>query len=359
MSGGSRLGKASRRLVAETPRGLKWPFTPVLALVLVTLSVATASPFVAGDYSPSYCVISNVHVNSITPTDYSSTMVHVITTFSLDCSSGGQGTVWNVETKVFAESNLVGVTGVSTSENQYTVGQGTVQYVVNNQFDAMNYYGYGDQTPSFYVQITTINTSTGSLDAQTQTPFAVDTSQYPFNLEQQNYCHFPGLSQFFQLLPGCGGSANITVNTGPSSSTCNTYGLPQFLQPYLPGCGGTGGRAAGSNQSVNEQSPLQQPGSSLNPPTNYPSPATTTSASSDSSIEAILGIIISALVVFVVAGSIMMKPSRLRAFHFHTHQNQQGKFCPACGIGLESTANFCWRCGEPSPDSKDTVTFRI
>lgn len=361
---GKRAGVAEEEqkehgIIREARGGLNWALTRMLLLTIAVLTVTSTSAgaWVSGDYTPSYCEISNVHVSSITPTDYSSTIVKVTTTFSFYCSGGTPGTVWDIQTRVYAQSSLVGVSPISGSMNQYSFGQGTAQYVVNNQFDAMNYYGYGDQTPSLYVQITAINSSTGSLDAQQQAPFAVDTSQYPFNLAQQNYCHFPGLSQFFQLLPGCGaGSVNSTVSTVstqavPSTSNCNTFGLPQFLQPYLPGCGGTGNKTVAPNQSSSPQLPTQQAGSPLTSPNTLPTPAATATAH-DRSIQAVLGIIISALATLLVVTVILKRPTRRRA-------RLQGKFCPACGIHLQATANFCGRCGEPCPDDQETYFFRL
>jgi len=174
-----------------------------LLLVLAVMALASGSNTspVSAESTQSYCSISNVHVNSTTPTDYSSTIVRVTTTFSVYCS-GSSGTVWNIQTNVYADSSLFGVSSVSSSTNQYSASLGTADYVVNNQFDAMSYYGYGEQTPSFYVQITITNLATGSLDAQQQAPFGVDTSQYPFNLAQQNYCRFPALAPYSQILPG-------------------------------------------------------------------------------------------------------------------------------------------------------------
>ena len=311
----------------------------------------------SADYSTSYCVISNVHVSSTAPHDYSSTTVQVTTTFSFYCSGGTPGTVWNIRTEIYAQSNLVGVSSISTSSPviQYSFGQGTAQYIATNQFDAMTYYGYGEQTPSLYVQITAINTSTGSLDAQQQAPFAVDTSQYPFNLAQQNYCHFPVLSQFFQLLPGCGaGSANSTVSTAPSSSNCNTYGLPQFLQAYLPGCGGTDNSTAASDQSSSPQDTSGNPsisGNQFTAPGTLSSSATT--AAYDRSIEAISAIIISALATCLMSALILE-----RRTHRRIRLKLQGKFCSACGIHLEPTANFCSRCGKTIHDDQDTRFFQ-
>jgi hypothetical protein len=327
-----------------------------IAFMIVT-SVLSAS-LASADYTPSYCVISDVHVSSLAPTGYSSTVVHVTITFSVYCTGGSPSTVWDIQTRVYAESNLIGVTAVSSSENQYSSEQGTARYVVNTQFDAMSYYGYGEQTPSFYVQITAINTSTGALDGQQQAPFAVDTSQYPFNLAQQNYCNFPGLSQFFKLLPGCGGSANSTVSTAPTSGNCNTFGLPQFLQPYLPGCGGTGSETVASNQSSSQQLPVQQPGSSLTPPSASSSPGPNT-PTRDRSNEAILGIIVSALASCLVVVLVTRNPTRFRVFHSRAGLNSRGKFCPACGMRLQVTANFCGRCGEACPHDQENLTFRL
>jgi hypothetical protein len=249
----------------------------------------------------------------------------------------------------------VGLSSISTSSvNEYSYGQRTTQYVINNQFDAMTYYGYGEQTPSLYVQITAINTTTGSLDAQQQAPFAVDTSQYPFNLAQQNYCHFPVLSQFFQLLPGCGaGSVNDTVSTVSSTSSCNNLGLPQFLQPYLPGCGGTGNETVAASQSLSTQLPAQQPGGSpTSPNTLATSPAT--AMVQDRSPEAISGIIISGIAAFFVATLILKRQTGRRA-----RLKPQEKLCPACGTHLQTTANFCGRCGQACPDDQETYKFQL
>ena len=315
---------------------------------------------VSADSTPSYCSISNVHVNSVTPTGYSSTTIQVTTMFSIYCS-GSPGTVWSIQTKVYAESNLLGVNGVSTSVNQYSSSQETAQYVVNNKFDAMSYYGYGDQTPSFYVQITAINTSTGSLDAQQQAPFAVDTSQYPFNLAQQNYCHFPALSPYFQLLPGCGGTANSTASAVPSSSNCNLYGLPQFLQPYLPGCAGT------SNQSVNQTLSSTQSAQTVNAPIagspltssdKLATPTATAQSPDGRSTEAISGIIVMALATFLGV-TLIMKKSPALAHYNHVRLKPQGKFCTECGMHLLPTESFCNRCGEPSPDARETYKFQV
>jgi ribosomal protein S27AE len=328
----------------------------LLAVVVVTMTSASVASLVYGDYAPSYCVISNVHVSSITPKDYSSTIVLVTTTFSFYCSGGTPGTVWNIQTTLYAESNLVGVNSISTSSsvNQYSFGQGTTQYVINNQFDAMTYYGYGEQTPSLYVQITAINTKTGSLDAQQQAPFAVDTSQYPFNVAQQNYCHFPILSQFFQLLPGCGaGSVNSTVSTVSSTSSCNNLGLPQFLQPYLPGCGGTGNETVATSQSPSTQLPVQQPGSSPTPP-NALATSPATAAVQDRSTEAISGIIISGIAALFVATLIVKRQTGRRAL-----LKPQERLCPRCGAHLQPTANFCGRCGQACRSDQETYTFQV
>ena len=306
--------------------------------------------------APSYCAISDVHVSSITPTDYSSTTVQVISSFSVSCAGAPEGTVWNIETKVYSESNLVGVALLSSSENQYSYGQGNAQYVVNNHFNAMNYYGYGEQTPAFYVQITAINTSTGSLDAQEQVPFAVDTSQYPFDLTQQNYCQFPGLSQFFQLLPGCGGSTNNTSNPGTTSSNCNTYGLPQFLQPYPPGCSGTTNPPTVSNESSTQQIVVQEPGNSLSQPNTSPALTSNVLSNSGRSIEVVSAIIVTALGTLLAA--VLVNLTRFRTF-FHARLRASRKFCTTCGLRLESSANFCDRCGEPCQYEKDLVTFHI
>jgi hypothetical protein len=332
---------------------LKWTWTRVLLLTVAVLTAtsAAAASSVSGDNTPSYCVISNVHVNSITPNDYSSTIVQVTTAFSLDCSGGTPGTVWNIETRVYTESSLLGVSPLSTSSlNQYSSGQGTAQYVVTNSFDAMNYYGYGEQTPSFYVQITAINTSTGSLDAQQKAQFAVDTSQYPFNLAQQNYCHFPGLSQYFQFLPGCGAtsSANSTIPATPSSSNCNVTGLPQFFQPYLPGCGGT----------ENESAAPATPGNPLTQPSSAPTLALRTSAH-DRSIESVLGIIILGLATCLIVPMILKRPTPHPASHYRARTEPQGKFCTACGDHLQATANFCSKCGEACPSTEDTYSFKL
>jgi len=320
------------------------------------MTSASAASLVYGDSIPSYCVISNVHVSSVTPKDYSSTIVLVTTTFSFYCSGGSPGTVWNIQIRIYAESNLVGVNSISTSSPvaRYLFGQGTVQYVINNQFDAMTYYGYGEQTPSLYVQITAINTSTGSLDAQQQAPFAVDTSQYPFNVAQQNYCHFPILSQFFQLLPGCGaGSVNSTVTTISSTSSCNNFGLPQFLQPYLPGCGGTGNETVATSQSSSTEIPVQQPGSSPTPPnTLATSPAT--AAVRDRSNEAISGIVVSGIAAFFVA-TLILKRQTGRSLLLKS----QERLCPTCGTHLQTGANFCGRCGQAWPDDRETYKFQV
>jgi len=351
----------TKRGTIRQTRGLNWQSASMLLLTVavVTAISSSAASLVFADYSPSYCVISNVHVSSVTPTDYSSAMVQVTTTFSFYCSGGTPGTIWNVQTRVYAESSLLGVSSISTSSSviQYSFGEGTAQYVANNEFDAMSYYGYGEQTPSFYVQITAINTSTGSLDAQQQAPFAVDTSQYPFNLVQQNYCHFPVLSQFFQLLPGCGaGSVNSTVSIAPSNGDCNAFGLPQFFQSYLPGCGGTGKDTEAQNQS---SSPLGTswdpsiPGSQLASPNAFRASAAATTAY-DRSIEAISTIIILALATCLIVTLVLKRQTRRLAC-----LKLQGKFCPACGIHLQATANFCERCGEVIPDDEETYFFRV
>ena len=328
----------------------------VLSLTIIVISISASS--VLG-YASSYCTIDDVHVSSIAPTQYDSTMVHVITTFSVSCTDGSDGTVWKVQTQVYAESNLVGVTELSTSENQYSYGQGSAQFVVNSQFDAMNYYGYSEQTPSFYVQITIINTSTGSLDAQQQMPFAVDTSQYPFTIVQQNYCNFPGLSEFFKLLPGCGGSANNTTNTNTlPNSNCNTYGLPQFLQPYLPGCGMSSSGTVPSNQSVNEQPSTQEPGGPLTLPNTSPALATSRTGFSDQSVEWLSGIVIAASATFLVAVLVAMGTSRLGKFHYRGGRNLRGKFCSGCGMYLQGFENFCERCGKPCPIDNEQVRSR-
>jgi hypothetical protein len=216
----------------------------------------------------------------------------------------------------------------------------------------MRYYGYGEQTPSLYVQITATNTSTGSLDAQQQAPFAVDTSQYPFNVAQQNYCNFPGLSEFFRLLPGCGASsANSTANTAPTSSNCNTYGLPQFLQPYLPGCGGAGNGAVPQSQTPSQQIPVT-------PSNAFPTLATTP-GHDNWSMQAILGIIISTLATFLFASLILKKSNRLRASYLRTHLKLQRRVCSTCGTHLQPTANFCSRCSQPCPDHQQTSLYTL
>ena len=344
-----RRKKTSRRVITKTRSARKHSFSSVavFAVVVMIMLVSSAASFVSADYTPSYCVISDVHVNSITPTGYSSTIVQVIVTFYVSCTGGTAGTLWDIQTKVYAESNLVGVTTLSSSDNQYSYGQGNVQYVVKNKFDAMNYYGYGEQTPSFYVTITAINTSTGSLDAQDEAPFAVDTSQYPFNLVQQNYCNFPGLSQFFQLLPGCGGLTNSTLSPGQTSSNCNTFGLPQFFQQFLPSCSTS--ETESSNESSNQEPSAQQPGSSLNPPSMSPSVVTNTSDFSQDSLEWISGIIVAASATFLVAILVAIRTGQITRSQIHTRRRQQGKFCTACGMRLEASQNFCGRCGEASP----------
>lgn len=343
---------------------MNWALTRMLLLTIVVLTATSSRvAWVSGDYTPSYCVISNVHVSSITPTDYSSTIVTVTTTFSLNCEGGTPGTVWNIWTRVFSESNLVGVNSVSSAVNQYSFGQGTTQFIVNNHFDAMNYYGYGEQTPSFYVQITAINSSTGSLDAQQQAPFAVDTSQYPFNLAQQNYCNFPGLSQYFQLLPGCGASTvNNTTPTVSSSSNCNVAGLPQFYQRYLPGCGGSGNESVAPNESSSSQpgqqaTPVSPVASPNTAPNTSPDLATNTTVH-DRSVESVLGIIILALAVFLVM-LILKKRSRHAVFSHPAGLEPQGKFCAECGNQVQAADSFCWKCGEACPDDQDTVSFRL
>ncbi|HMK82537.1 MAG TPA: hypothetical protein VK503_02350 [Candidatus Bathyarchaeia archaeon] len=296
--------------------------------------------------------------------------------FSLSCSGGTPGTVWNIQTKVYAESSLVGVSLISGSVNHYSFGQGTAQYVVNNSFDAMKYYGYGEQTPSLYVQITATNTSTGSLDAQQQAPFAVDTSQYPFDVSQQNYCNFPGLSEYFRLLPGCGASsANNTVNIAPTSSNC-TYGLPQFFQPYLPGCGGTGNGVVPQSQTPNQQSATQQQScnpsnptqcqtmsaqqplteNTLNPSNAFPGRATTPGYD-NRSMQAVFGIITSAIATFFIASLILKKSTRFQTSYFRTHLKLEGRFCSACGIRLQPRVSFCSRCGEPCPGNKESTSY--
>jgi len=320
-------------------------------VLLVAAAIAISAPsgsWVFAADSPSYCEITHAHVNSVTPTDYSSTTVQVTVSFSVSCSGGNEGTVWDIRTTVYAESNLFGVAPVSSSNRQYASGQGTVQYVVNSQIDAMSYYGYGEQTPSFYVQITASNTSTGSLDAQEQVPFAVDTSQYPFNLAQPNYCNFPGLSQFFQLLPGCGASNNTTTS-GASAPNCNTYGLPQFFQPYLPRCSGTTNQPTPANQSSVQQVPVQEPANSLPQPNTSPSLAANTSTFGDQSVEAISGIFIAATIALAGTILVTLRPGRLRGFRYQVLMRSRVKFCTACGLQLEATANFCARCGKPCP----------
>jgi hypothetical protein len=219
----------------------------------------------------------------------------------------------------------------------------------------MNYYGYGEQTPSLYVQITAINTLTGSLDAQQQAPFAVDTSQYPFNVAQQNYCNFPGLSEYFKLLPGCGAS-NSTANTTSSAGNCNTYGLPQFFQPYLPGCQGTGNETGPSSQS--SQLLTQQPGSPPASPNALPTPSATPTVSSRSN-EAALEIIILASAASLLAALIMKRSTYLGALHNRARPRQQVKFCMECGMRLEAAASFCSRCGEACPGDEETYFFRL
>jgi hypothetical protein len=320
------------------------------------VSASVSSP-VSADSTASYCSISNVHVSSTTPTDYSSTIVRVTTTFSVYCS-GSPNTVWNIRTEVYADSGLFGVSSVSSSTNQYSAGQGSADYVVNNQFDAMNYYGYGEQTPSFYVEITIINTSTGSLDAQQQTPFGVDTSQYPFNLAQQNYCRFPALSPYFQILPGCSGTANSTVSNATSSGSCNLYGLPQFLQPYLPGCAGTVSQTVSTTTTQSANSPI--PGSPLaTSPKTPTTPETTATAPDVRSTQAILGIIIAALATFLGMTLILKKSIRLPVSRDHIHLKPLGKFCTECGLHLQPNATFCDRCDEPCPNEQETITFKV
>jgi len=321
------------------------------------MSSTWAISLVSADSTPSYCTISNIHVSSLTPTDYSSTTVHVTTSFSIYCT-GSPGTVWRLQTKLFAESNLLGVNEISSSENQYSAGQGTAQYVASNQFDAMNYYGYGDQTPSLYVQITAINTSTGSLDAQQQAPFAVDTSQYPFNLNQQNYCHFPALSPYFQLLPGCGAKTNNTSNVAPSSSNCNLYGLPQFLQPYLPGCSGTSMSTSNQTTTVTQFVNAPIAGTPLTSPDKPSTPTGTEAVSNSQAMQAISGIIITALATFLGAALMVKKSPNLIRNNF-MRLKPQGKFCTECGMHLLPTENFCTRCGEPSPNAQETYRFRL
>ena len=346
-------------IATKTPSLMGWPAITLLLLILAVMavtSVFTAIPVFA-DNGSSSCVIGDVHVSSITPTGYSSTMVQVTTSFSVYCSNGVQGTIWNIQTKVYAESNLLGITPVASSENRYSMGQGTQQYVVNSQFDAMSYYGYADQTPSFYVQITVINHSTGSLDAQQQVPFAVDTSQYPFTLTQPNYCKFPGLSQFFQLLPGCGGSSgNGATNTSTTPNNCATYGLPQFLEPYLPGCSGTGNTTP-SNQSANQQPAVQYPGNQVTPNTPTTPQANTPSSGLDSrSIEVLSAIAIAALASCLSAALIAQQATRLRAFYDRIGRK---RFCARCGTRLEPNAAYCYCCGEAWPEDPDKLTFWV
>ncbi len=341
---------------------MNWTLTRMLLLTIAVLTVSSTSAgsFVYGDYTPSYCVISNVHVSTITPNDYSSTIVKVTTTFSFSCSGGTPGTVWNIQTKVFSESNLLGVSSVSSSVTQYSFGQGTTQFVVNSQFDAMSYYGYGDQTPSFYVQITAINSSTGSLDAQQQAPFAVDTSQYPFNLAQQNYCHFPILSQYFQFLPGCGaGTVSSTTTTVSSSSNCNVPGLPQFYRQYLPGCGGSGNETVAPSESSSSQPAAQQiPVTSPDTTPNTSPKLATNTTVLDRSTESVLGITILALVAFLVPLFLLKRSGRL-AFHNPVRLEPQGKFCTECGNLIQATADKCWKCGEACPDDQETYQFQL
>ena len=323
----------------------------VALVLLVAATIAISAPSgssVFAEDSPSYCEITDVHVNSVTPTDYSSTYVQVTVSFSVSCSGGNDGTVWDIRTNVYAESNLLGVTPLSTSDKQYAFGQGTVQYVVNSQIDAMSYYGYGEQTPSFYVKITAINTSTGSLDAQEQVPFAVDTSQYPFDLTQSNYCHFPGLSQFFQLLPGCGASNNATTSA-TTPPNCNSYGLPQFFQQYLPGCSGTTSQPTITNQSSAQQVPVQEPVNSLPQPNTSPSLSANTPSLSYRTVEAISGIVIAAILALVGTVLVMSRLGRLRVSRYVVLVRSQVKFCTACGLQLEPSANFCARCGKSCP----------
>jgi hypothetical protein len=241
--------------------------------------------------------------------------------------------------------------------NQYSFGQGTTEFIVNNQFDAMKYYGYGDQTPLFYVQITAINSSTGSLDAQQQAPFAVDTSQYPFNLAQQNYCNFPGLSQYFQLLPGCGASTVNSATPASSSSNCNVAGLPQFYQRYLPGCGGSGNESSSQpGQQATPASPVASPNTALN---TSPDLATNTTVH-DRSVESVLGIITLALAVAVfLVLLILKKRSRHPAFCHPAGLEPQGKCCAECGNQIQAADDFCWKCGEACADDQDTVLFRL
>ena len=316
--------KTAWRVITKTGSAQERSFisAAAFAVVVMVIVLASATPFAYGQNAPSYCVISDVHVSTIAPSGYTSTIVQVTTTFYVSCTGGTQGTVWDIQTKVYAESNLVGVSTLSGSDNQYSYGQGNVQYVVNNEFDAMNYYGYGEQTPSFYVKITAINTSTGSLDAQEEAPFAVDTSQYPFNLVQQNYCNFPGLSQFFQQdLPGCS-----VGNSGTEPS----------------------------NESSNQQPLAQQPGSALPAPTISPSVATNQSQFSDDSIEWISGIIIAASATFLAAILVSIRTRQLTRSYFHARRQRRGKFCTACGLQLQASQNFCGRCGQPSTMFEDT-----
>jgi len=322
-------------------------------------SLSLVSPVLAGT-TPTYCSISNVHVSSTTPTDGSSTTVRVTTTFSLYCS-GDAGTVWSIQTKVYAESNLLGTSSISSSTNQYSPSQGSADYVVYNQFDAMNYYGYGEQSPSFYVQVTVTNLSTGSLDAQQQAPFAVDTSQYPFDVSQQNYCHFPALAPYFQLLPGCGGSSNNTLSYNPGSSNCNLYGLPQFLQSYLPGCSGTYNPTSSTTSTTTSQtanSPL--PGSPLvTSPKQVTAPQTTAPSNSEAPAQAVLSITIAALAAFLGITGFLRKSDRLHISRDYMRLKPLGKYCTECGLRLNPNATRCDRCGELCADVQETITFKL
>ena len=329
------------------------------AAILSVTSLSMMSPVLA-DATPTYCTITNVHVSSTTPTDGSSTVVQVTTTFSLYCS-GDANTVWSIQTKVFAQSSLVGTSSISSSTNQYSPSQGTADYVVHNQFDAMNYYGYGEQSPSFYVQVTVTNLSTGSLDAQQQAPFAVDTSQYPFDITQQNYCHFPALAPYFQLLPGCGGSSNYSLSNNSASSNCNLYGLPQFLQPYLPGCSGTSNTSSPTTSMTTTQtanSPL--PGSPLvTSPKQATTPQTITSFNSEAPAQAILSITIAALAAFLGIAGFLRKSDRLHISRDYVRLKPLGKYCTECGLRLHPDAIRCERCGESCADTQETITFKL
>jgi hypothetical protein len=71
-------------------------------------------------------------------------------------------------------------------------------------------------------------------------------------------------------------------------------------------------------------------------------------------MQAILGIVISALATFLTAVLILKKSTHLRAYYFRTHLKLQGRLCSACGTHLQPTANFCSRCGESYPDDQQT-----